>query len=320
MATLQSTTMKNLIADMASHIKDEVSTTGKLPSVRKVATEPVANPAVFPFVTVIPINETNRGYRGNKLYNVRRIRVEAICQKKDSKSALRQSIGIIEKIKDIFKVNAFDYLVPDSETLSTNTLMDLEIVEIETSNRTTPFRNGFISIGAIEFDAHSFDPVYTHKNVPTTSRSLTVTETDSKTLLDKITEYLKTAKIGSPIISEVRSLKSFTLPPSPVYPVVFVSLEGESRDHRFAGQDSVDRQVGINIFTKIKSKTKSLNRSMDLADRCRQIVMAYPDISGSCYNVDYIGTNYGQLSLRGDLVFGTQVLFNTSSYEGLPTS
>jgi len=320
MATFQSTTMKNLIVDMAKHIKDEVSANGKLPSVRKVATEPVANPAVFPLITVIPIAENNRGYQGNKLYNVRRVRVEAICQKRDSKSALRQSIGIIEQIKEIFKVNSFDYQIPDSETLSVDTVMDLEIVEIETSNRPAPFRNGFLNVGAIEFDAHSFDKVYTHEDVPSTSRSLMVSETDTKTLLDKVTGYLKTAKLGTSIISEVRSLKSFTLPPSPVYPVVFVSLENESRDHRFAGQDSVDRQVGINIFTKLKSRTKSLDRSMDLADRCRQIIMAHPDISGSCYNVDYLGTNYGQISIRGDLVFGTQVLFNTSSYEGLPTS
>ena len=319
MATFQSTTTKELIADIAQHIKDEVKSTGKLPSIRKVATEPVANPAIFPIITIIPLTETLNGYRGDKLYNIRRVRIEVLTQKRDSKSALRQCIGIVEQLKDIFKVNAPDYLVPDRDTVI-DTLADLEIASIDTSAQTAPFRNGFLHIGAIELDAHSYDKVFTNAYVPSTTRSLTVEETDTKTLVDKVTGFLKTAKLSNDIIPEIRSLKSFTLPPQPVYPVVFVSIEDESRDHTFAGQDSVNRTIGINVFTKIKSKTKSLNRSMDLADKCRQIIMSYPDMDGTCYNVDYVGTNYGQLTARGDLLFGTQVLFNTSSYEGLPTS
>ncbi len=320
MATEQSTTMKELIADIAQHIRDEVRVNGLLPSVKKVATEPIANPAAFPVITVIPIAERHNGYRGNKLYNIRRVRIEVLTQKRDSKSSLRQAIGITEKIKDIFKVNADDYLVPNRETLEANTLMDLEIVDIETSGQAAPYRNGFLHNAAIELEAHSFDPVFSHAEVPSTKRTLTVSEVDTKTLLDKVTGFLKTAKLSSPILSEVRSLKSFTLPPQPVYPVLFVSIEEERREHKFAGQDSVDRTIGINIFTKVKSKVKSLNRNMDLADKCRQIIMSYPDIDGTCYNVDYVGTNYGQLTARGNLLFGTQILFNTSSYEGLPTS
>jgi hypothetical protein len=320
MATFQSTTTKELIADIAQHIKDEIKPTGKLPSIRKVATEPVANPAMFPIITVIPITENAQGYHGNKLYNIRRVRIEVLTQKRDGKSALRQNIGIVEQVKNIFKVNAADYQIPDRVETAITTVADLVIVDVETGGQTSPFKNGFLQVGAIEVEAHSYDTVITHDLVPSTSRSLTVTPTDTKTLIDKITGFLKAAKLSSAILSEVRSLKSFTLPPQPVYPVVFVAIEEERRDHKFAGQDSVDRTVSITILTKIKSKTKSLNRSMDLADKCRQIIMAYPDIDGTCYDVAYVGTNYGQLTARGDLLFGTQVLFNTSSYEGLPTS
>ena len=320
MATFQSTTTKELIADIAQHIKDEVKSTGKLPSIRKVATQPVPNPTVFPIITVIPIAENPQGYRGSKLYNIRRIRIEVLTQKRDGKSVLRQSLGIIEQVKDIFKVNAPDYQVPAREDLSVTTVADLEIVDVETGGQATAFKNGFLQTGAIELEAHSYDPIYTHEDVPSTSRSLMVSETDTKTLVDKVTGVLKTAKLSSAILSTVRSLKSFTLPPQPVYPVVFVAIEEERRDHKFAGQDSVDRTVSINVLTKVKSRSKSLNRSIDLADKCRQIIMAYPDMDGTCYDVEYVGTSYGQLTARGDLLFGTQVLFNTSSYEGLPTS
>ena len=42
-----------------------------------------------------------------------------------------------------------------------------------------------------------------------------------------------------------------------MYPVVFVAIEEERRDHKFAGQDSVDRTVSINVLTKVKSRSKS---------------------------------------------------------------
>lgn len=320
MAEYQSTNMADLIADVASHIKDEVRTSGKLPSVRKVSTEPLVNPALFPFITVTPVNEVPQGYRGNKLYMLRRIRIEMVSKKNDSKSSLRQTMGMSEQVKEIFKVNATDYKVPDRATKATDTVMDLEIVSIETSSNPAPFRNGFIHTSAIELEAHSFDKIYTLDNPPTTSRALTAAATDTKTVVDKFTSFIKAARVGSPLLPEIRSLKSFTLPPQPVYPVVFVSIEDESRDHRFAGQDSVNRTVGVNVFTKVKSRQKSLDRNVDLADRLRQIIMAYPDVDGTCYQMDYAGTNFGQITAGADLLFGTQVLFTTSSYESLPTS
>ncbi len=320
MAIAQSTNMADLVADVAQHIKDEVKTNGKLPSVRKVSTEPLVNPAVFPFITVTPVNEVLQGYRGDKMHMMRTIRIELVAKKNTSKASMRQSMGMTEQVKDIFKVNSDDYLVPDRETKSVNTLMDLEIVSVESSNKATPFRNGFIHVASLEFECHSFDPIFTEDTLETTYRNDSVIETDTKTLVDHAAGMIKTARLASNILSDVRSLKSFTLPPQPVYPVVFVSLEQEARSHQFAGQDSVDRAIGINVITKVKSRQKSLDRNVDLANRCRQIIMSYPDFNGACYKVDYVGTNYGQITGGGDLLFGTQVVFNTSSYESLPTS
>lgn len=321
MATYQSTNMAELIADVASLIKAEVKSTGDLPSVRKVSTEPLVNPAAFPFITVTPISETLKGYRGDKLYNVRRIRIEMVAKKRDSKSALRQALGMSDKVQAIFKVNSNSWLIPDRATAATDTAMDTQIIEIESSNNNAPFRNGFMHISALELEIHSFDKMFTSdyaKGVQ--ERAATTSSTDTKTLIDKITSLIKTAKLASPLIQDVKSLKSFTLPPQPIYPVVFVSIENESREHAFAGQDSINRTVGINIFTKIKSRKKSLDRNVDLADRLRQLVMMNPNISGTCYSTDYIGTSYGQLTGGNDLLFGTQVLFNTYSYGSLHTS
>lgn len=318
MAEYQSTNMADLVADIASHIKDEVRTSGKLPSVRKVSTEPLVNPAVFPFITVTPVNEIPNGNRGDKIYNIRRVRIEMVAKKNDSKSALRQTMGLAEQVKEIFKVNAKDYKVPDRQSKSVETVMDLDIVAYETSSNPAPFRNGFIHTSSIELEAHSFDPLYDNAYIDSTERHAHVVPTDTKTVMDKFTEMIKNARTGTPILTDVRSLKSFTLPPQPVYPVVFISMEDESRDHRFAGKDAVDRVIGVNVFTKVKSRKKSLDRNVDLANRLRQIVLSYPDVKGTCYDMQYVGTNFGQITAGADLLFGSQLLFNTSSFDGLP--
>ena len=318
MAEYQSTNMADLVADIASHISDEVKTSGKLPSVRKVSTEPLVNPAVFPFITVTPVNEVNNGSRGDKIYNIRRVRIEMVAKKNDSKSALRQTMGLAEQVKEIFKVNAKDYKVPDRQSKSVETVMDLDIVSLETSSNPAPFRNGFIHTSAIELEAHSFDPIFANQYIESTIRNAHVVPTDTKTVMDKFADMIKTARTGTPILSDVRSLKSFTLPPQPVYPVVFISMEDESRDHRFAGKDAVDRTIGVNVFTKVKSRKKSLDRNVNLADRLRQVVLSYPDVQGTCYDMQYVGTNFGQITAGADLLFGSQVLFNTSSFDGLP--
>jgi hypothetical protein len=85
-----------------------------LPSLGIVAVGPVRNPADFPFCSIVPVETrvlevTNRGVQ-----YATRVLIEAHANKKDSRSAMRQSLGLIENIKSLFEVHNVAYKVPDS--------------------------------------------------------------------------------------------------------------------------------------------------------------------------------------------------------------
>ena len=136
--------------------------------------------------------------------------------------------------------------------------------------------------------------------------------------MDKIINILKAQRIGpGAILSNVKSLKSFVLPPNPIYPIIFVDILQEVRDHRFTGVDSVKRDIAVNVITKMKDKQVALKRNVNVADKARQTLFANADLDGSVWNVDYRGIVYGQLVAGGELVFGASVQFEADSWEVL---
>jgi len=313
MATANSTNMLDLIEDVRSHIKDEITPGGLLPSLKKIYFGPIINPAVFPCIAIIPVEERVAGFTSGYVHNIRQIRIEVICKKAKSLASMRQAIGIQEQVKEIFKVGADDYQIPDRVYRATNTVVDVEMVLFDSSDKPVPYRNGFLHTSALEFDCHSYDN-------PTPDiigqRKGTASAVDTKTLIDKIVNILKAQRIGpGAILSNVKSLKSFVLPPNPVYPIIFVDILQEVRDHRFTGVDSVKRDIAVNVITKMKDKQVALKRNVNVADKARQTLFANADFDGSVWNVDYRGIVYGQLVAGGELLFGSSVQFEADSWE-----
>ena len=317
MATANSTNMLDLIEDVRSHIKDEIKPNGSLPSLKKIYFGPIINPSIFPCIAIVPIEERVAGFTSGNVHNIRKIRIEVITQKKDSKTSMRQAIGIQEQVKNIFKVNAADYQIPDRQSGGINTAVDVEMVLFDSSDKPVPYRNGFLHTAALEFDVHSYDnptPDITGNRVGTCATS----GTDTKTLMDKIIEILKAQRIGpGAILSNVKQLRSFALPPNPVYPIIFVDIVQEVRTHKFTGMDSVKRDIAVNVFTKMKDKQLALKRNVLMADKARQTLFSNADFNGSVYNVDYRGIVYGQLTAGAELLFGSSVQFEADSWEVL---
>jgi len=315
MAKANSTNMLDLIEDIRAHIQDEINPNGLLPSLRKIYFGPIINPAVFPCIAVIPVEERVAGFTSGYVHNIRQVRIEVICKKATSKASMRQAIGIQEKVKDIFKVGADDYQIPERVHRVIKTVVDLEMILFDSSDKPVPYRNGFLHTAALEFDCHSYDNPTPDIEGKRTGRASAV---DTKTLMDKIVNILKEQRIGpGAILSNIKSLKSFALPPNPIYPIIFVDILQEVRSHRFTGVDSVKRDIAVNVITKMKNKQVALKRNVNVADKARQTLFANADLDGSVWNVDYRGIVYGQLVANGELLFGSSVQFEADSWEVL---
>jgi hypothetical protein len=310
-----STKTADLLDNIKAAIKTEVTPHGELSSVKQVRVGSVRNPAAFPFITIIPIEERNRGIQNGNMINVRKIRIEVYANKAKSKDSMRAVMGMIEQVKNIFKLDSSYWQIPpDADIDSDPTVYDLQINSIGSSDKSIPFRNGFIHSASMEIDCYSKDLL--NPEVDGTS-SNSIIETDAKTLIDTITNTYKGYKTGAnAVLSSTKGFKSFTLPPSPHYPIIFVGIEGESRDHTFTGKDVISRSISINIITQMGSKEESLRKNLLIADYCRQILLANRDFGGRVVHYDYDGILFGQLTGdNGKLLYGSSLKFTAQNYE-----
>ncbi len=311
----ETVTMLRLLQSVQKTIKTQTNAGGTLTSTKKVYLGPAHNPMKYPVVSVLPIEERSDGIWNGVINNIRRIRIEAFSHKNKSKASMRSSMGIIEKVKDLFITNASDWLIPDPDTevdMMYETLME----NIVPGSNPTPYRNGFISSAFIELDCYSRDGL--HDGVGGTSSSQLI-ESDAKTLVDTLTSTFKKYNVGvESFLSSTRSFKSFTLPPQPVYPVLFVGIEGENRSHKYTGRDQVTRSVNVYILSKLLDRSEALEQNLKIVDMCRRIFFANKDLGGRAAHFDYRGIVFGQLTINNQLLYGSSLNADIECIETLP--
>jgi len=105
-----STLLNSIQLAISYQIKDYLD----LPSLGIVAVGPVRNPADFPFCSIVPVETRVLEVNNRGVQYATRVLIEAHANKKDSRSAMRQSLGIIENIKSLFEVHNVAYQVPDN--------------------------------------------------------------------------------------------------------------------------------------------------------------------------------------------------------------
>lgn len=315
--SVEPVTMSRLLESLKQIVEEQVLPGGTLTSLRKVSFGPLRNPMAYPFVSVLPLEERPDEIWNGKINNIRRIKIESWSHKKDSKASMRSSLGIIEKIKDLFVVNAEDWLISDPDT-GESMMFDVQMGEISPGSNPLPYRNGFISGTSIEMDCFSRDDLHPSLNGVSCSQMV---QTDSKTLIDTIANVYKGYRTGAEnVLASTRSFKSFTLPPQAVYPVIFIGIERENRDHTFAGRDSIFRSINIHTLSKLLDKEEALKQNLKIADLCRRILFANKDFGGRAIHYEYRGIVYGQLTLGAQLLYGSSLNFDIQSFENLPAA
>lgn len=310
------TNMLNLLEDTQKAVRTEARPNQTLRSVQKVTIGPNRNPISFPVISILPVEEAPyQILNGGKIDNRRRLRIEVYSHKIKTKDSMRASMGILENIKNIFRVNAPNWQLPSSKG-GFSTVYDTVISEITPGNNPAPYRNGFISVASMDMDCYSRDNI--HDGIKAVSVAEMI-ECDGKSLVDIMTNTFKEYKTGvSNVLSSTKSFKSFTLPPNISYPVVFIGISSELRDHTFTGRDEITRNIEVHILHQMADYQKSLKKNVELADYCRQIFFANKHLAGRAAHFDYKGILYGQLGIGGHLLYGSTVNFQIQSYEVLP--
>ena len=308
-------TMLRTLESVKKTIEAQTTAGGTLTSIDKTFLGPAHNPAKYPIIAVVPVEESPQDIWNDRLNSIRRIRIEAFSHKNDSKASMRSSMGLIEQVKNLFVAKAPAWLIPDPTT-GVDMMFDTNMVDIEPNSVPSPYRNGFITSAAIDLYCFSRDEL--HPDVKGTSFAQLV-ETDSKTLVDTIRRIYKTYDIGiEDQLSSVKSFKSFTLPPAPVYPVLFVGIEAEQRSHKYVGRDEVIRSITIYVLNKLLKREDALAQNLKIIDLCRRIFFANRDLEGRASHFDYRGIVYGQLTLNNQLLYGSSLNLDIQSIEALP--
>jgi hypothetical protein len=297
--------MIDLLKGVKKIINDEIGAAGTLSSVNKVTMYPERNPVGFPFITVLPVAEAPlEYYSGGKYRSLKTVSIQIYAHKADSKRAYRQALGLLDKATDLFEVETDDWLIPHIDT-DIDQAIDTQVMEAVSSNQSVPYRNGFIQISSFDLGIEVEDDL--HPDVGGTSASTQI-EADAKTVVDTITSTIKGYKTGAEdFFSHIDSYKSFTVPPTVTYPLIFVGIENENREHAHPGLDVVSRSISIYGIHKMTQGNDALERNLLLMEYIRQIIFANKDFGGISINTLYEGTAYRQSHSGRNMLLGSNV-------------
>ncbi len=310
MTALYSTTMWELLGNAKTLVKNETGTGGTFSSIKRVQKGVVVNPVDFPFISIIPVFERPERNLGGYIETVRRIRFEVYAVKDKGRSVVRQNMGILKNLSDMFQVHTSTWRMPDS-ILKWNTAFSSNIVSMSFSDQALPFKRGLIHTGELTVDFWSKDPV--HAGIAGTRTSHTAT--DAKTLLDTLTAMLKT--YSATALASVKAFKDFSIPPQVTYPFIATTMEGEERDRSHTGQDVVARSIDISLLGKKGHHESNLESVLAITENIKKILLADPEIQGKAINSTINLVTFGRVLEKADLIYGSTIEVDCISHESL---
>jgi len=266
------------------------------------------NPTRFPYVSTIPVSERNGGIYNGLINNVRRVRIFAYAHKDKSRSAIRQAMGILDNIQDLFNPHKGDSFIINKQ--GEETTFETAFSNISYSQRPMPWREGFLQYATLDIDFISREPLVRNlMNHSLVQRGFA----DSKTITDTIYNTYKAYAVE--LLPEVASFKDLTLTPQTNYPVVFLSLEDAVYSRRFTGIDTYDLLFHVNVLSRAHNSPLALDNNMGIIDKVKEILFANCDFGGKAIDYQYRGIDFGQLVSPSGLLYGSSLMFTVQTYK-----
>jgi len=301
------TSFKELLDNLQAFFSREYSSNPNFRSLHGNYRGAPRNPTRFPYTAIIPIQETNGGIMNGLIDTVRRVRIFAYAHQTQSRPAIRQSMGIIDNIKELFRPYRDQSFVIDKQ--GGKTTFELFFPNVSYSERPFPWRNGFLQSSFLDIDFISREPLtYQLMN----ERGVERHNSDSKTISDAIYNTYKAYSVN--FLPEVASFKDLSLSPQTKFPVVFLTLEDAAYTRRFAGIDTMNLLFFINVLSRAENSSVALDQNISIIERCKEILFVNCDFEGKAIDYSYQGIDYGQLTSPAGLLYGSSLKFVAQTY------
>jgi hypothetical protein len=267
------TTTKDLIIQIHKTFVENRDKISSLKTFKKGVLPPL--PA-FPAMAILPMRDDfSYTYSGGKYRVAREYEIQIISKnmkKRDGRDEVQKLMdGCIRIIRDNFTFNDLCY-----DTYAES--QDLE----DPIERT----DSILTVGTIKLLCYSFE--YKPSRA---KRSVSLYESKSAHLLSQLYDLFKYNKqdIDYPM-SALKQLYVQTLGPKILFPCAILSEITGDRERAMAGIDVFEREVRMEIYTKMMDKDFALYQSLDLAENAKRIIQLDSTLGGAAQNseIDHI--------------------------------
>lgn len=221
--------------------------------------------AVFPALSIMPVNEFYRYGLSNSKYEVtRNLSLQVFDLQYDLETAHDNTVDLIKAIKDIFE---------DNSTLSGTTYSTKW--ETESYGNTIQIGNKFLQRSTISLSATSRESFPSMVTTGTCSSNI-----NPKDLQDKILSVLLANK--STYYSTVNTFKDSPITPTPRLPAVFVGTAYKRWEQSAPNADMSKLYVDIGIITQLYAKETALNYNLSIMEGVKDVLQINHQFSGYC--------------------------------------
>jgi len=310
-----STSFKELLNGIQSLFSQQYADNSDFRSIKGNYKGAPRNPSKFPYTAIVPIQETHDGIYNGVIDTVRRVRIFAYTHHSKSRSAMRQSMGIIDNIKDKIFLPYEDHAYIKNKEGELTTF-EFDFPNIQYSQQPYPWKNGFLQFSTLDIDFYSRERLVSNILNET---PIETGQVNSKTITDAIYNTYKSYSME--FLSEVISFKDMSLTPQTNFPVLFLSLEDANYGRRFAGIDTVNLLFYINVLSRASKAPEALDQNIDIVEKAKEVLFANCDFGGKAIDYNYQKIEYGQLMGPGGLLYGSSLQFFVQTYNHLiPTT
>ena len=269
------TTMKDLVVKVHKVFVDNKN---KLPLLKTFKNGVLPPLPAFPALSILPETDIYiYGISGGK-YKVRRnLSIQLITKGLNKRVNRDQLTEMMDGISRIIRDNStFEDVCYDS------------FIEVQDLDDPVEKSNSILSFGVMHLSCLSYEtlPVIRFNTVD-------LYESRGSHLLSQIYDkFIEYKNHPTYPLTALKSLNIQVMKPTIAFPSVLISEMGADRRRRLAGIDLIDRDVRIEIFTKLLDKDFALFSNLDITERIKRILQIDTNLSGATIDSNILRIDY----------------------------